>query len=94
MTPDIVERLRDPRIGDFGMNSKTGVVNEVGNAAANEVERLRSALAQSVETVREQMARIAHLERVQEAADAMRKCNYQPCELCKSHYDAVRKGEG
>lgn len=64
------------------------------------VERLRR-LAESedvppiAQTVIHRAAdRIEQLERVVAAADAMRKCNYPSCELCKRAYDAIRQEVG
>lgn len=101
---DIVERLRETaRTGTYGACSEACFV------AADEITRLREAVAGARAIVEREgnrndelnrlRDRIAHLERVQEAADAMRNKYVTPMPrsgLPESvqAYDAARKGEG
>lgn len=93
---DIVERLRE-------------INSPLPDEAADEITRLRNKLtvAEQCNTPTEARLRerVAHLERVQEAADAMRAQggrhyhgtpNRHDCAMCAAQdaYDAVRKGEG
>lgn len=102
MTPDIVERLRD--CAELSRPGKQRIFDD----AADEITRLRervSELEAAKRVAREGLriadrdyqARIAHLERVQGAADDMRTwldVNTIPAMFAREAYDAVRKGEG